>query len=375
MKIGKISCEILSFTEFYERDALAIVGGAEHPMDVCLIKVETVDGIVGYGESLGYGAPQSVAVTVNKVLARLLEGEDSSNILGLWDKMYKASFRLGRRGVMISAMSGVDIALWDILGKELGAPIYKLLAARPRRVKGYITGGYYRPEKDIQRLIEEVRSYREKGFDTVKIKIGGVSLEKDFERLSALKQHFDDEIKIAVDANNVYEFNTALKMGRFLDKLGVVFFEEPVLTDYPELSSKLASLVDVPIAGYETAYTLYEFRDIIAKNAVDIVQADACWSGGITEVYRIGVLARSYGLPLIPHYSTGGISFIANLHAALAVDSPLIEFHLRPNKLREALAGDAIRYQDGFFEPPKDAGLGVKLDEDKLDEFRASTST
>ncbi|MDW8074120.1 MAG: mandelate racemase/muconate lactonizing enzyme family protein, partial [Nitrososphaerota archaeon] len=180
MKIGKISCEILSFTEFYERDALAIVGGAEHPMDVCLIKVETVDGIVGYGESLGYGAPQSVAVTVNKVLARLLEGEDSSNILGLWDKMYKASFRLGRRGVMISAMSGVDIALWDILGKELGAPIYKLLAARPRRVKGYITGGYYRPEKDIQRLIEEVRSYREKGFDTVKIKIGGVSLEKDF---------------------------------------------------------------------------------------------------------------------------------------------------------------------------------------------------
>lgn len=115
----------MEFTEFYERDALAVVGGAEHPMEVCLVRVETSDGEVGFGEAIGYGSPDSVAVTVNTVLSRLVAGEESTSIWRLWDKMYKATFRLGRRGIVVSAMSGVDIALWDLAGKELGAPVYR----------------------------------------------------------------------------------------------------------------------------------------------------------------------------------------------------------------------------------------------------------
>lgn len=360
----------MEFTEFYERDALAVVGGAEHPMEVCLVRVETSDGEVGFGEAIGYGSPDSVAVTVNTVLSRLVAGEESTSIWRLWDKMYKATFRLGRRGIVVSAMSGVDIALWDLAGKELGAPVYRLLGGEARRMRGYITGGYYRPDKDIPRLLEEVEEYVRSGFKTVKIKVGGLSIEEDLKRLSALRERFGEGLEIAVDANNVYDFSQALRMGRGLERFGVIFFEEPVSTDYPELSARLAAQLDVPVAGYETAFTVHEFRELISRYAVDIVQADAAWNGGITEMVRIGVLARSYGLPLIPHYSAGGIGFVASLHAALTINSPIIEYHLRPNPLREALAGDAIKHSGGFFEPPAKPGLGITIREREVERFR-----
>jgi D-arabinonate dehydratase len=166
---------------------------------------------------------------------------------------------------MISAISGIDIALWDLLGKELGAPIYKLLGGSPKSIKGYITGGYYREGKGIRELVEEVRGYIRQGFRTVKIKVGGLELREDLKRLKTLRDEFGEDLEIAVDANNVYSFNEALKAGREFEKLGVIFFEEPILTDHPDLSAELARALDIPIAGYETAYTLYEFRDLIEK--------------------------------------------------------------------------------------------------------------
>ncbi|MDG6941422.1 MAG: mandelate racemase/muconate lactonizing enzyme family protein [Nitrososphaerota archaeon] len=357
-------------TEFYERDALAVVGGAEHPMDIAIVKVETSKGEVGYGECVSYGGLEPVAVSVEKVLGPLIKGEESSTITHLWDKMYMATFRLGRRGVMISAMSGVDIALWDLLGKELGAPVYKLIGGADRRVKGYVTGGYYRSDKDLAKLVEEERSYLRAGFDTVKMKIGALPIAQDVKRIKSVKDAFGDKIHVAVDANNTFNFNSALRMGRELEKLGVEFFEEPIPTDHPELSAELARSLDVPVAGYETAYTLYEYRDFIEKHAVDIVQNDAAWNGGITEMLRIGVLARAHGLPVIPHYSAGGIGFVASLHAALAMNSPMIEYHLRPNPFRDGLAGEAIRHEKGEFLPPKKPGLGISPDDRIIEKYR-----
>src|SRR5437899_129790 len=147
------------------------------------------------------------------------------------------------------------------------------------------------------------------GVDTVKIKIGGMSVREDLERVSAVREALGKQVNIACDANNVYDFNTAMRVGRELEKLGVIFFEEPIMHDYPDLSASLAQSLDIPIAGYETAYTQFECRDLIEKHAVDIVQADASWNGGITELLNIGSLANAHGLPLIPHYSAGGIGF------------------------------------------------------------------
>ncbi|MDG7012752.1 MAG: mandelate racemase/muconate lactonizing enzyme family protein [Nitrososphaerota archaeon] len=372
MKISKVEAIKVGqpTEEFYERDALAVVGGAEHPMDIAIVKVETSNGEVGYGECVSYGGLEPVAVSVEKVLQPLAKGEESSAITQIWEKMYMATFRLGRRGVIISAMSGVDIALWDLLGKELGAPIYRLLGGAERRVKGYITGGYYRKDKDIPALIEEERGYLKAGFDTVKIKIGALPLAQDVNRIRSVKEAFGDKVDIAVDANNTFDFNSALRMGRELEKLGVIFFEEPISTDHPALSAELARTLDVPIAGYETAYTLYEYRDLIESHAVDIVQNDAAWNGGITEMLRIGTLARAHGLSVIPHYSAGGIGFVASLHAALAMNSPMIEYHLRPNPFRDGLAGDAIRHENGEFLQPSKPGLGITPDEKVIERYR-----
>ncbi|MDG6982818.1 MAG: mandelate racemase/muconate lactonizing enzyme family protein [Nitrososphaerota archaeon] len=339
-------------------------------MDITLVKVETSTGEVGYGECVSYGALEPVAVSVEKVLAPLAKGEEASAVTQIWEKMYMATYRLGRRGVVISAMSGIDTALWDILGKELGTPVYKLLGGAERRMKGYITGGYYREDKDIPALIEEERSYLEAGFDTVKLKIGALPLAQDVARIRSIKEAFGDRINIAVDANNTLDFNSALRMGRELEKLGVIWFEEPIPTDHPALSAELATALDVPIAGYETAYTLYEYRDFIERHAVDIVQNDAAWNGGITEMLRIGTLARAHGLPVIPHYSAGGVGFVASLHASLAMDSPMIEYHLRPNPFRDGLAGDAIRHEHGEFLQPKKPGLGITPDEKIIERYR-----
>jgi D-arabinonate dehydratase len=365
MKINDLEVIKLSSKEFYEKDALAVKEGAEHYMDVIVVKITTQDGEIGYGESIAYGALDPVSVTIES-LKPLILGEEVSP-LQLWDKMYKATFRLGRRGTTISAISGIDIALWDILGKEFGSPIYSILGAPKKRIKGYITGGYYRRDKDIEKLLEEIKSYIDKGFNTVKIKIGGLPIDEDLKRLRAIRNEFN--INIAVDANNVYDFNTAVKIGRELEKLGIIFFEEPIPTDFPSLSSELARILDLPIAGYETASTLYEFRDIILNHAVDIVQADAAWNGGITEMVRIGNFARALGFPVIPHYSAGGIGFIASLHVALAINSPMMEYHLRYNPLRDGLVKE-IKYENGEFIPPEKPGLGISLNEEYLEKYK-----
>jgi D-arabinonate dehydratase len=375
VKIKSVRARKVSYRKFYERDALAIRAGSEHYMDVIVVTVETTDGSVGVGESLSYGGVDTVASAVEKMLAPLIIGQESSGVRSLSEKMYKGTYRLGRRGLVISAMSGIDTALWDLLGKELGAPVYKLLGAGRRPIKGYITGGYYRDDKDVKKLVEEEKSYVQAGFDTVKIKIGGLSIEEDVERVRAVREALGKKVSIACDANNVYDFNTAMRMGRELEKLGVIFFEEPIMTDYPDLSARLAQSLDMPIAGYETAYTQFEYRDLIEKHAVDIVQADASWNGGITELMNIGSLSGAHGLPLIPHYSAGGIGFVASLHAAAAIGSPMIEYHLRPNPLRTKLAGDAIKYESGAFQLPDKPGLGISVQPDVFEEFKFVETT
>jgi len=165
------------------------------------------------------------------------------------------------------------------------------------------------------------------GFKGIKVKIGAKSMEEDIREAQGHREVVGEDVKIAVDANNVYTFEEALEMGRRLEKLGIWFFEEPIQTDYLDLSARLAEELEVPIAGYETAYTRWEFYEIMRKRAVDIVQTDVMWTGGISEMMKIGNMAKVMGYPLIPHYSAGGISLIGNLHVAAALNSPWIEMH------------------------------------------------
>jgi D-arabinonate dehydratase len=353
-----------------EEDALAIVHSAKHPMTVLLVRVVTSDGVVGYGESLAYGSLDAVKAIVDKSLRPLLIGEDEEMIEKLWNKLYMATLRYGRRGVAIAAISGVDIALWDIMGKRAGKPIYKLLGGYKKRVRAYITGGYYSPNKDIEGLVKEVTSYIKAGFKAVKIKIGALSIEEDLERLKAVKNAVDNSVLIAVDANNVYTYEEALRMGKKLEELGIWFFEEPIQTDLVELSARLARELNVPIAGYETAFTRWEYLEILRKHAVDIVQVDSMWTGGISEFMKIGILAKTLGYPVIPHYSASGVSLIANLHVAAALGCDWIEFHLRPNDLRDKIFKEPILRENDELVLPERPGLGYEINEEILEDYR-----
>jgi D-arabinonate dehydratase len=347
-----------------EQDALAVKLLAEHPMETLLVRVETDDGYVGIGESLAYGMPDTVKTLIERTVAPLVVGEDEELIERIWNKVYMATLRFGRRGIAIAALSGVDTALWDIMGKKAEKPLYKILGGSKSKVRNYVTGGYYAPTKDIERLREEVEYYVKRGFKGVKIKIGGKTLEEDLARLKAVREVVGEEVKIAVDANNVYKYEEARVVGRKLEQLGIWFFEEPIQTDFMDLSARLAEELDIPIAGYETAFTRWEFYELMRRRAVDIVQPDSMWSGGVSEVMKIGAVAKTLGFPVIPHYSASAVSLVANAHVAAALGCDWLETHLRRNELRDNLFKEPIEYEDGQIVLPNRPGLGFTLRDD-----------
>ena len=353
-----------------EEDALAVRAGAKHPMEIVLTEIETDDGYVGIGESLSYGCADITKQTIDKIIRPLIINEDEERIEYLWNKIYRATLRYGRRGIIIGALSGVDIALWDILGKKAKKPLYKLLGGSSNMVRAYITGGYYAPGKGIKELQDEFLMYVKQGFKGVKVKIGALKIEDDINRVKAVKDVVGDETLIAVDANNVYSYDEALRMGKELEKIGIWFFEEPLQTDLIDLSAKLAQVLDVPIAGYETAFTRWEYYEIMKRGAVDIVQVDASFSGGISEFIKIAHIANVMGYPIIPHYSATAVSLVANLHVAAALGFEWIEYHLRPNKLRDELFKEKIEIENGYLKVPERPGLGFTIRDDAYEVFR-----
>ena len=239
------------------RDGLANIPAR----DVFLVKVHTDEGITGIGEGFALGSLKSTAVLVEETLAPLIVGKDPAMIEALWNRMYQQTFRYGRRGILIAGLSAIDLALWDILGKKTGMPVYKLLGGAHDSLIPYASAGYYMEGKTPADLAQEALSYKKMGFGIMKMKIGGASIREDQERIHAVREATGDDFKLAVDANNAYDFQDALTMARFCDREGIFFFEEPLSSDFMEDSRRLADAVDVPIAGYETQLTRYGMRD------------------------------------------------------------------------------------------------------------------
>jgi D-arabinonate dehydratase len=357
--------------ERLERDALAVRFGAEHPMDVLLTEVVTDEGIVGVGEHYAYAALKTVSAAVHELVEPLIVGEDPTQIGRLWEKVYNVNFRLGRRGLLMCALSGVDIALWDILGQVTGRPVASLLGQWRRTVPAYVTGGYYQEGKGFEELRAELEDIVRRGFFGIKLKIGGDERAVDLRRLELVREVAGRHFFFGVDANNALTYPEALRWGRDLEALGIDFFEEPVSTDQPELSARLAAALDVPIAGYETETGLYGMREFIVRGGVDIVQTDAIWVGGLTEARRVAELGRAFGLPFIPHYSAGAVALVANLHLAAAMPHALYqELHLRTNPLRDELLEQPLQVENGHLVVPDGPGLGIRLNPDTVARYR-----
>jgi L-alanine-DL-glutamate epimerase-like enolase superfamily enzyme len=357
-----------------------------------LVQVHTDEGITGLGEAAAYSAvPSVLAAVVQEELRPILVGEDPFRVERLWQTMYARTHQHGRRGAVLMAMSGVDIALWDIIGQVTRTPLYRLLGAYRDEVRAYASGGFYAEGKGPAELAREMAGYAAAGFTHVKMKVGrnpeamlnplpdmpepgfaACGLEEDIRRVHAVREAIGPDVRLMIDANNAWTPSTALTVMRELERDNIYWLEEPVNTDDVVGSALVAHNLAVPVAGYETEVGVYGFRDLIAAGAVDIVQPDVIWSGGITECRRIAALATAYRLPCIPHVFSSAVSLVANLHFIASLpNGVLLEFDRTPNPLRTELFEEPIEIdRRGYVALPQRPGLGVTLNMHTVEKYR-----
>jgi L-alanine-DL-glutamate epimerase-like enolase superfamily enzyme len=353
-----------------------------------LVELSTDDGTIGVGESAIYGGSGSVTeALIHDVLAPRILGEDVRQPERLWSRLQWPSHQLGNGGALVMALSGLDIATWDLMARHARLPLWRLLGGHRNRVQAYASGGFYFDGKDAGAVADEFRGYAERGFRHGKMKVGRtpetalnpllhqvspefatVSFEEDIERVRAVRAAVGDEFGLAVDANNAWSVATAVRAGREFDRLGLTWFEEPVLTDDRAGSADLAQALDTPIAGYETESLVSGFRDLIGLRSIDIVQPDVIWTGGITACRRIAALAYAAGLPCVPHVYSTAVSLIANLHFVASLpNSHLLELDQNPNGLRAELLDVPVEFDgDAVITLAERPGLGVALDRETL---------
>ena len=344
---------------------------------VGLLKIETDEGITGWGE--GYVGARGDFV--KQLFGDLLIGADPLNRNALWqgmfDRVYNGNNAGGFGG---SAISAVDIALWDIAGKAAGQSVSDLLGGRVRdKVAVYATGLYYTEGEFPTRLLDEATMYVELGFKGMKTKIGGLPIAEDVRRVGAIRGAIGDDIRLMVDANQAYPASTAIRIGNQLADLDITWFEEPVNAKDVDAYLQVQAAVPMPVAGGENLRTRYEFKDFFARRAYDIVQPDVVNAGGITEMRNIAMTANSYGILVNPHVWGSPVMIAASLHLASTIppcppayeprpyeQEPVMEFDRTPSGIREGITAEPFDQQDGFITVPTAPGLGVEIDEDAV---------
>ncbi len=366
-------------------------GGMQSARGGLLVEVETDSGITGIGEAgVGGGSTRGVIETQ---LRPMLLGEDPLLIEGLWQKMFARTRQYGRRGIVMNALSGIDIALWDIAGKVAKMPVYRLLGACRDRVEAYASGGFYQEGKSVDDLAGEAEGYRARGFKGMKMKIGRnpstqshlrhlvggadrceVEPEEDIARVAAVRRALGPRAKLMVDVNCAWSPAMAIEMGRALEPYRLYWIEEPVATDDIDGSARVATALATAIAGYETEIGLYGFRELITRGAVDIVQPDLAWSGGFSECRRIAALAQAHHLMVAPHAFASAVTLAASLHFIASIPNGLVlEFDQNPNGLRDDLLKEPIRIDgDGMICLPDRPGLGIELDPAAVARYRVA---
>ena len=283
-----------------------------------LVEIETDEGITGWGECFG---PGNIALAnkyiVEKVIQPLIIGEDPINKEYIWHKVYNLLRDSGQKGMPIQALSGIDIALWDILAKKAKLPLYQLLGGKTNSkipVYGY---GMMLQKKSVEELCElfkkEANQIKEKNFKAMKMKVG-LGPKEDLKLVSAVREVIGNDFKLMVDANHAYNRNDALYVGKGLDEMEIYWFEEPVAPEdydgYKELKEKLKT----NIAGGEAEFTKYGWNQLIKNNCIDIAQPEVCGLGGITEYLKVSALAQSNFIPFVNHVWGSALSVAVNLH-------------------------------------------------------------
>lgn len=337
-----------------------------------IVQVFTDEGVVGIGECSPM-MPEVIAHFVNTVLKPRIVGENPLEIDRLWNKMMFGTYKLGPQGIQPEAIAGVDIALWDILGKVAGQPIHVLLGGAYRdQVTMYASiggGGDMTPADMVQR----VQSALDRGFRAFKIRMDWGPMRqdadpaKDLEMFRQVRALVGDETPLSFDANNGYSVSTAIQQGRRLEDLGLYHFEEPVAQfDYAGIA-EVADALDVPVSAGEHEYTRWQFRDLIEQARVDIIQPDVVKCAGISEMMKIAVLGSVYGKHFLPHQTQPTIGTAANLHVCAAVSNATRPQEYTGDKPElDAIFDEPLVFEDGCIRVPQRPGLGLEIDDAKM---------
>jgi len=336
--------------------------------DAVVVKVTTEGGLVGYGESHHGRAHTAIAQLVNTTLRQLILGMNAADVVGCWNRIYSrqlASHGMGAGCAM--AMSGIDMALWDIRGKASGWPLYRLLGGAQKLIPAYAGGvslGYQEPAA----LVDEVQPHLAAGYKAVKLRVGDTPA-RDLARIAAVRKAVGNEIDILTDANTAYSVKDARAVMPGMDEYKVGWLEEPFPAhDYR--SYQLATAFGrVPLAAGENHYTRFEFNRVLEDGAITIIQPDLSKTGGITEIMRIAAMASAYKLPIHPHSSMTGLNHAASIHFLAAIDNGgYFEGDVsKANKFRDDLVSKPYEVdKDGNVWPLEKPGLGLEINEEFL---------
>ncbi len=330
-----------------------------------VVEVETDEGLIGIGEA-GFSSEyfSTVGPIINNQLGPLIIGRDPQDISSLWHDMMRSTHMWGRRGVETYALSGIDIALWDLFGKITSQPVHRLLGTAQKSVRAYYAPSFKHPDTAVKEAIQATAM----GYTAIKLRVDG-NLKSAVSLVSQVRAAVGSSIDLMVDANMSYDRRGALALAKEFQDLGVFWLEEPImsrsLSQYINDHSWLADRVDLPLAGGESLLTRYEYIDLMAKLPFDYIQPDAASVGGVSELKRIGDMASSWNLKLVPHIgcSSGtGIGLAAALNVILSCDNaPLIEFDAYGGLGWEGFLTNPLNVQDGQLISNNQPGIGVTL--------------
>ena len=360
--------------------------GRTTSFDAVLVRIETDSGLVGHGEAKSHVGSdsdnQALVTLIGDELGPKLIGQDARDITKIWETIYNGTRThfalsrghafpiLGRRGLTISAVSGIDIALWDLLGQHLGVPVWRLLGGRCHdALPAYASGGW----APADRIGDQLLGYIEKGgFKAVKMRVGvgDGEVRHSVARVRAARDALGPEVDLMVDAHGTYTVAEAKRFCRQVAECDLAWFEEPVSGDDKRGMAEIRAQTDIAIAAGENEYTRFDFYELAAARAVDIFQPDLAICGGITEAHRIAALADTFQIRMAPHLWGGALMFAAGLHLCIAAPSAFIlEYSLGANPILHDLAETDFALKDGEIAAPEAPGLGITINQEFVDAY------
>ncbi|HYC49339.1 MAG TPA: mandelate racemase/muconate lactonizing enzyme family protein [Burkholderiales bacterium] len=350
---------------------------------ILLVEVQTDQGITGYGEIKG--SPMKAIAEWVARFGDVIQGADPLAHEIIWNRLFNLTVPRPRamyggdafppvprpaRPQVMSAIGGIDLALWDIKGKAAGMPVYSLLGGGRRPIFTYSTGGYYPRDATIDTAVKEMVSFVEKGYRAVKLKTGGFSVDEEIQRVAAVRDAIGPGIGLMIDNNAAFGLNDAVRFSRGIERYDITWFEEPLHWYLqPKDYAQLAAETRIPLSHGEREIHRFTVRDFIEFGAIKYLQFDSTRAAGFTEAIRVAQLAEQHGVLVVPHHSP-------ELHGHLVVAMPevgyCVESHASPNRdpLRHHLYRHDVAFRDGYLHLGEKPGWGIEIDWKAVERFR-----